>query len=173
MIPLYFAHGAGAGPTDPPLPALRARLGAGYAVTTPDLGPPDPEIWTRRIKSDLAALPDGTLLVGHSLGASHLLKCLAELGPAVRPRALVGLAAPLWGMPGWEADGFALPAWAPEPLAHLPLRMFQSRDDEAVAFDHLAAWGRLFPHARLYPLDGQTHVFTGDLSAIAIAISEL
>ena len=171
MTRIVFAHGAGATPADPPLPALRALLGPGYEIEAPDLGPPDPAAWTAKLKPLL--MQEGTIFLGHSLGGSQILKGLAELGPMARPRAVVTLAAPLWGMPGWEVPEFALPAYAPDALAHLPLRMFHSRDDEVVAFDHLTAWKALLPQARLYPVDGQGHQFEGDLSAVVIALSEV
>lgn len=172
MIPLLYAHGAGATPDDPPLPALRQLLGRGYEVTAPDLGPPDPQSWTATLRP-LLLEAQGTILVGHSLGGSHLLKTLTELGPMAQPRAFVGLACPLWGMPGWEAEGFTLPPFALDALRALPLRLFHSRDDDVVDFDHLTAWKERLPNARLCPLDGQGHSFTGDLAPVAMAIAEL
>lgn len=172
MTRILFAHGAGAGPTDPPLPALRQQLGPAYQITAPDLGPPDAAAWTAALKPLLTEDP-GAILVGHSLGGAHILKTLAELGPMARPRAFVGLAVPLWGRPGWDSADFALPPYAPQALRTLPLRLFQSRDDDVVPFDHLAAWKTLLPHARLAPLEGQGHLFTGDLAPVIMAIAEL
>ena len=173
MIPLLFAHGGGAGPDDPPAPRLRALLGPGYAWSAPDLGDPDPAAWSRTLGAWLTAHPTGAVLIGHSLGGSHLLKCLAELGPHIQPRGIVALAPPLWGQPGWDMPDFALPSYAPEALADRPIRLFHGRDDDVVGFDHMAAWGALLPRARLYPLAGQGHTFDGDLSAVALAVSEL
>ncbi|WP_136636556.1 alpha/beta fold hydrolase [Pseudooceanicola onchidii] len=172
MTRILFAHGAGATPDDPPLPALRRLLGPGYQITAPDLGPPDPDTWTATLAPLLRQM-ESAILIGHSLGGSHILKTLAELGPAVTPRAFVGLACPLWGQPGWDVPGFALPAYAPEALARLPIRLFHARDDDVVPVDHLTAWKALLPQARLYPVERQGHQFTGDLSALVIALSEL
>jgi len=102
-----------------------------------------------------------------------MLKCLAELGPAARARGFVGLACPLWGLPEWEHEAFALPAWATDALSHLPMRFFHARDDDVVSIDHLTAYGQRFPNARCLPLASGGHMFDRDLSAIAIAISEL
>lgn len=171
--PVIFAHGAGAAPGDPPLPALRTLLGTGYTITAPDLGPPEAAAWTARLTPLLREQAGGAILVGHSLGGAHLLKCLAELGPVVQPRAFVGLACPLWGQPDWEEPAFALPAWAPEALARLPMRLFHASDDTVVPPAHLSAWGQIFPHARCHPLPTGGHEFGGDLSAIAMAVAEL
>lgn len=172
MTRVLFAHGAGATPEDPPLPSLRQLLGRGYEITAPDLGPPDPETWAAALRPLLQDHP-GTILIGHSLGGSHILKTLAELGPMVRARAFVGLACPLWGRPGWDAEDFKLPAYAREALDALPIRLFHSRDDGVVAFDHLAAWKETLPNARICPLDGHGHQFTGDLAPVLMAIAEL
>ncbi|WP_088625744.1 alpha/beta fold hydrolase [Oceanicola sp. 22II-s10i] len=173
MTPVFFAHGAGATPADAPLPELTAALGNGYAITAPSLGDPDPAHWSRRLKAALTDLPPSTILVGHSLGASHLLKCLAELGPMVAPRGMIGLACPDWSGAGWDASGYALPDWAPEALARLPIRLFHARDDEVVPFAHLAALGAALPNARCYPLPSGGHALTGALSPVAVAIAEL
>ena len=172
MTRILFAHGAEAGSGDPPLPALRQQLGAGYHITAPALGPPDAAAWTAALKPLLVEDP-GAILIGHSLGGSHILKTLAELGPMVRPRAFVGLAVPFWGMPGWDDPDFALPPYAPGALSALPLRLFHARDDEVVPFDHLAAWKTHLPKTRIAPLETGGHQFTGDLAPLIIAISEV
>lgn len=173
MIPLLFLHGAGAAAGDPPLPALRRALGPGYEITAPDLGEPDAGAWSRAIKAAISAIGPSAILAGHSLGASHLLKCLAELGPAVRPRGMVGLATPFWGETDWNSTAFALPDWGPDALARLPIRLFHGTEDKEVPPSHLDRWGQTLPGARLYRLDGQGHDFGGDLAAVAMAIAEL
>lgn len=173
QIPVVFAHGAGATPDDPPLPALRRVLGTQYSIAAPDLGLPDPAVWSGKLKAELTNTGPAPILIGHSLGGSHMLKCLAELGPMAHVRGFVGLACPLWGQPDWSSEDYALPDWAPEALARLPMRLFHARDDKVVAFDHLAAYGNLFPQARRHPFATGGHMMETDLSAVAIAMAEL
>ncbi|EAQ04485.1 hypothetical protein OB2597_10084 [Pseudooceanicola batsensis HTCC2597] len=173
MIPVLYIHGAGAAPEDPPLADLRRRLGAQYHVLAPELGPPDPATWTARLKPRLGGIDRCTILIGHSLGASHLLRCLAELGPAAVPRALVGLAAPFWGAPEWSVEGFELPRYAPDALAHLPIRLFHACDDQTVPVGHLGMWQEALPAARTYRLDGGGHTFRDNLAPVVMAIAEL
>ncbi|WP_375175723.1 alpha/beta hydrolase [Pseudooceanicola sp.] len=170
---VIYAHGAGSSPTDAPLPALRDLLGRNYRITAPDLGPPDPQAWTAALTPLLRDHGAQAILVGHSLGGSHILKCLAELGPAVQPRAFVGLACPLWGQPGWESAEFALPAWAPDALSRLPIRLFHARDDTVVPPDHLQEWATVLPQARCHSIAKGGHEFTEGLSSVAMAIAEL
>lgn len=172
-IPVVYAHGAGAGPADPPWPELSAALGPGYDVAAPDLGPPDAARWSRLLAEAVRAAPSPPLLIGHSLGGSHLLKLAAELGPAVPIRGVIALAAPCWGEPDWVSEDFALPDWAGMALARVPVRLFHARDDEVVPFAHLAALARRLPDARCRPVAGGGHEFSGGLAPVGMAAAEL
>lgn len=173
QTPVFFAHAADATPLDAPLPALQDALGPGYRIIAPDLGPPDPDTWSKRIKDHLTTDAAQAILIGHSLGGSHVLKCLAEIGPTLRPRAFVGLACPMWGLPEWDNPAYALPPWAPEALAHLPMRFFRASDDDLVGQDHLDAYHHAFPHARTHTFSCGGHKFQSDLSALTITLAEL
>jgi predicted alpha/beta hydrolase family esterase len=94
---IVVIHGAG-----PPL----LRHGKVYWPDAP-AAPASYRAWAAKIAKAIAGAGD-LILVGHSLGASLLLKCLSE--HAV-PRSIVGLfliAAPYWGVGGWEAEEFTL-----------------------------------------------------------------
>ena len=112
--------------------------------------------WARRI-ADLVAGARKPILVGHSFGASVLLKYLSE---AVRRPALAGLflvATPFWGP---DFPEFAL---APDFGVRLrdvsPLYLFHSRDDPEIPFEHLERYSRVLPHAIVRALDGRGHEF--------------
>jgi len=97
------------------------------------------------------------ILVGHSFGASVLLKYLAE---TVRRPALAGLflvATPFWGP---DFPEFALPPDVGERLRDLsPICLYHSRDDDEIPFDHLERHRRVLPHAIVRALDGRGHEF--------------
>ena len=98
-----------------------------------------------------------SVLVGHSFGASVLLKYLAE---TVRRPAFAGLflvATPYWG-PNFPE--FALPPDFEKRLRDLsPIYLYHSRDDGEVPFGHLKRYRRAFPHAVVRALDGRGHEF--------------
>jgi predicted alpha/beta hydrolase family esterase len=81
------------------------------------------------------------ILVGHSLGASVLLKYLSEEKPQAPLIGLFLLAAPYWGAPDWQVDEFTLKdkfvAWLPKDL---PIYFYHNRDDEIVPLEHLACY---------------------------------
>jgi predicted alpha/beta hydrolase family esterase len=97
------------------------------------------------------------ILVGHSFGASVLLKYLAE---TVRRPALAGLF--LIAMPFWGPDfpEFALPLDFGDRLRDLsPICLYHSRDDDEIPFGHLERYRRALPHAIVRALDGRGHEF--------------
>ncbi|QIN78660.1 alpha/beta fold hydrolase [Rubrobacter marinus] len=85
---VLFVHGGGEGAyeEDRRLAAsLQDALGAGYGVQSPRMPNEDsPEYgaWRDRISEELAGMDGDVVLMGHSLGASILLRYLSEEGPA-------------------------------------------------------------------------------------------
>src|SRR6185503_18525481 len=135
-------------------PLLGDALGRGYRVLAPRMPRPEqPQYWTwaRRIDA-LIGSTRKPILVGHSFGASVLLKYLAE---TVRRPALAGLflvATPFWGA---DFPEFALPPDFGARLRDLsPVYLYHSRDDAEVPFEHLARLSRALPHAVVRALDG-------------------
>jgi serine hydrolase len=140
-------------------PLLGDTLGRGYRVRAPRMPrPKDPKYWTwaRRI-DEMVRSTRRPILVGHSFGASVVLKYLAE---TVRRPALAGLflvATPFWGP---DFPEFALPSDAGERLDDLsPIFLYHSRDDAEIPFEHLERYRRVFPHATVRALDGRGHEF--------------
>lgn len=96
--------------------------------------------------------------MGHSFGASVLLKYLAET--VCRP-ALTGLflvATPFWGP---DFPDFALPRDFGKRVRDLsPIFLYHSRDDAEISFEHLERYLRVLPHAAVRVLDGRGHEST-------------
>jgi uncharacterized protein len=95
--------------------------------------------------------------VGHSFGASVLLKYLSE---TVRRPPLTGLflvATPFWGS---DFPEFALPPDFGARLREVrPVYLYHSRDDPEIPLEHLERYGRALPHAVVRILDGRGHEF--------------
>jgi predicted alpha/beta hydrolase family esterase len=140
-------------------PLLGSALGSGYRVQAPRMPRPEhPQYWTwaRRI-DELVVGKRRPILVGHSFGASVLLKYLSE---TVRRPALAGLflvATPFWGQ---NFPEFALPPDFGVRLRDVrPLYLYHSRDDPEVSLEHLQRYGRVLRHAVVRVLDGRGHEF--------------
>lgn len=140
-------------------PLLGNTLGPDYRVRAPRMPRPnDPQYqpWARRI----AALITGTtspILIGHSFGASVLLKYLSETLPQPTLAGLFLVATPFWGP---DFPDFALPPDFGVRLRDVsPLYLYHSRDDPEVPFEHLERYSRALPHATVRALEGRGHEF--------------
>jgi serine hydrolase len=140
-------------------PLLASGLGPGYRVTAPRMPRPDDPhywAWARRI-DQLIAKTNAPILVGHSFGASVLLKYLSE---TVRRPSIAGLfliATPFWGP---DFPEFALAPDFGERMRDVnPLYLYHSRDDPEISFEHLKCYSRALPHAKVRALEGRSHEF--------------
>src|SRR5215211_804238 len=100
---VLFIQGAGAGAyAEDRLLAdsLQRELGTDYEVQCPQM--PDEEnaaypAWKAEIEARLAAMTGPVALVGHSIGASVLLKYLCDQRPPRQVKGLFLIATPYWG----------------------------------------------------------------------------
>jgi uncharacterized protein len=177
---VLFIHGGGVGgfEEDQKLAtSLQKVLGAAYHVhyprmpsdkTKPDFG------WLQKIGSEVGASDGDLILVGHSLGASMLLKYLSENELRRNVAGLFLIATPFWsGDEDW-VQGLKLT----EDFAHtlpkdIPFFLYHCRDDEEVPFDTLAIYEQRLPHAVIRPIERGGHQLDNDLSAVAEDIKSL
>lgn len=152
--------------------SLRDRLGAGYVVrfpVMPNEADPDYETWKRCICEELTTLAGDVVLVGHSIGASVLIKALAD-GVVERPMAGIFLiATPFWhDHEVWRWKEVELPTNAADRLPRgVPLFAYHGREDEIVPFSHLDLYAKTFPQAIVRALDDRNHQLNDDLTEVA------
>lgn len=183
MRSVLLLHGAGAGAyeADKKLAdSLRHALGSSYEVQYPALPNEEDapyEEWAQRIEHALTEAQGPIALVGHSVGASVLIKYLSE-NEVQRPIAGIFLVAnPFWGGAGWRYDGWeqlALPDDAASRLPeNAPIFLYHCRDDETVPFDHLSLYAKALPQAIVRAVEAGGHQFDDDLSIVAADIKSL
>jgi serine hydrolase len=130
-----------------------------YLVKAPRMPQPtNPEYrtWARRI-AELIADTTNPVLVGHSFGASVLLKYVVDAAPRPSFAGLFLVATPFWGP---DFPEFALPPDSGVRLRDLsPLYLYHSRDDPEVPFADLERYSRALPQAVVRVLDGRGHEF--------------
>ena len=180
---VLFIQGAGKGAHEEDkilAESLRRSLGAEHEVHYPEMPDEDDapyEEWKRRIEDEFAAMTGPVVLVGHSVGASVLLKWLSE-GQVEKPISAVFLiAAPFWGGHGWRYEGYEELTLPESIRAVLPkdarIAFYHSRDDEIVPFAHMKLYEKLFPHATIRTLSEGGHQLNNDLSMVAQDIKSL
>jgi uncharacterized protein len=158
--------------------SLQNALGSAYEMHYPKIhndGDAEYADWKAQIDTELAALDDKIILVGHSVGASVLLKYLSEEQTGKSVAGLFLIAAPYWGADEfWKWDEARLPQDITGELASIPrIFFYHSRDDEIVPFAHLALYAEKFPGATSCKFDGRGHQFNNDLSEVAADIASL
>jgi len=177
---VLFIHGGGEGAheEDKKLAAsLQDVLGAVYDVQCPKLpneDSPECEAWKVQIAQEITTLDGEVILVGHSLGASILLKYLSEEKVEKPVAGIFLVAPPYWGAEDWEVSEYALQKdFASKLPEGLPVFFYHSRDDELVPFAHLALYTEKFPRATIREFDDRGHQFDDDLSDVARDIERL
>lgn len=178
---ILFIHGGGEGAyaEDGKLAtALQNALGHGYTIHYPQMpnaDAPEYPAWKETMLAELAQMNGKPILVGHSFGASLLVKMLVETPEqAARVAGLFLIAAPYWGNQDWDVSAYELPEnFAAQLPANLPIFLYHSRDDEWVPFDHQRIYAEKLPQAIVRQFDGRGHQFNNDLSEVAADIARL
>lgn len=179
--PLLFVQGGGDGAHDDDarlVANLRSELGAGYEVCFPRM-PNESEtpydLWSDVIASELARMGTGAILVGHSIGASVLIKWLTEVTPTQRLAAVFLIAAPFWHDHDiWRWNDVELPRDASARLPRgLPVFFYHGTHDEVVPVAHLEMYERALPAAHIQRLNGRNHQLDDNLAEVARDIRRL
>jgi hypothetical protein len=175
---ILFIQGGGAGAhdewDDKLVESLRRELGGEYEVCYPRMpeeGDPSYARWSTAIRREMAALDDGAVVVGHSVGAAILVSALAEQPPEKGLGAIVLIAAPFVGEGGWLSDEFELTS---DLGAKLPpgvrVHVFHALRDETAPPSHAGLYALAIPQAQVRQLPGRDHQLNNDLSEVAAAI---
>lgn len=157
--------------------ALQTVLGASYEVHYPRM--PSNETlgdfgWVRQIENEIIAINGEIILVGHSLGASMLLKYLSENQLVKKIAGIFLIATPFWsGDEDW-VEGLKLqPNFAERLDKKTPLFFYHCCDDKEVPFAHLANYKQQLRWANFLEIDAGGHQLNNDLTLVADDIKEL
>ncbi|MGH3087451.1 MAG: RBBP9/YdeN family alpha/beta hydrolase [Rubrobacteraceae bacterium] len=177
---ILFVHGGGEGAHEEDKKmamSLGDSLGNGYDVHAPkmpDEDNPEYEAWKQKISDELAATDGEAILVGHSLGASILVKYLSEAKVETPLAGIFLIAPPFWSAEDWEVPEYELGKdFAAKLPESAPIFLYHSRDDEWVPFAHLAIYAEKLPNATVREFDGRGHQFEDGLSEVARDIESL
>lgn len=175
---ILFIQGAGGFEEDKKLAnSLQAHLGSDYQVhfpAMPDENNPKYPVWKEAIAQELAKLDGPLILGGHSLGASLMLRYVAEEKIAQPITGLFLVATPFWDANDPDLAEYALADdFASHLPKNLPIFFYHSRGDEWVPFEHMAMYADKLPNATTRDFDGRGHQFNDDLSEVAADIKAL
>jgi pimeloyl-ACP methyl ester carboxylesterase len=178
---VLFIQGGGEGTHDEwdnkLVDSLRAELGAGFEVRYPRMpaeDDPSAATWVPVIRGAMAALEDGAVVIGHSVGGTILVHTLVDRPPDRRLGAIVLVAAPFVGTGGWPAGEFELPndLGARLPIG-VPIHLFHGLDDDTAPPAHADLLAHAIPQAQVHRLPGRDHQLGNDLGEVAKLISAI
>lgn len=157
--------------------SLQQALGATYEVRYPRLSEDAlPDFgWPEQIGNEFSLINSEVILVGHSLGASMLLKYLSEHEvPDGKIKGIFLISTPFWeGTEDWVQGLKLQEDFADNIPKDIPVFLYHSRDDEEVPFAHLAHYAQKLPQATLHESARGGHQFNNDLTGVARDIRAL
>jgi pimeloyl-ACP methyl ester carboxylesterase len=180
-VQILFVQGGGEGAhdewDDKLVDSLARELGDGFEIRYPRMpreDDPSFERWGPAIRREMAALDDGAVVVGHSVGGTLLIRALAEQPPEQRLGAIVLLAAPFVGDGGWPGDDGGMPSDLGDRLPDgVPVHLFHGLDDDTAPAAHADLYLRAIPGASVHRLPGRDHQLGNDLAEVADVIRAL
>ena len=157
--------------------SLRTALGKKYNVDYPQMPSVEslPDFgWLERIGEEISLTNDKIILVGHSLGASMLLKYLSESQVQKIITGIFLIATPFWsGDENWKQGLKLHKDFAVKIPKSTPIFLYQCKDDKVVPFDHLEFYKKNLPQAIFRIIKSGGHQLNNDLSLIAKDIKSL
>jgi pimeloyl-ACP methyl ester carboxylesterase len=178
---LLFIQGGGAGTHDDwdrkLVESLRRELGPNYEIRYPRM--PNEEdatyaAWKATLEREFAALKNGAILIGHSVGGTILVNALAEQPLERGLGAIFLIAAPFVGEGGWPAGDLKSSRDLGTRLPRgVPVHFYYGLKDETVPPSHAQLYARAVPQARVHRLPGRDHQLNNDLREVAAAILSL
>jgi len=114
------------------------------------------------------------VLVGHSLGASMLLKYLSENKTSKKIEGVFLVATPFWsGEEGW-VEGLKLRTDFPDKLPKdVPIFLYHSIDDKIIPVEHLLQYRERLREATVREIPTGGHQMNDDLTLVANDIKTL
>lgn len=175
---ILFIQGAGEGAHDEWDQKLVDSLARELATEIrfprmPDEANPTYAAWKSALLHELAALPAGSIAIGHSVGGAMLFHTLADEQPTLKLAAIITLAAPFIGDGGWPSDDVKPRYDFGKRLPDVPIFLFHGTADETAPFTHVELYAKTIPRAVVRTLPDRDHQLNNDLSEVARAIAEL
>lgn len=153
--------------------SLQNALGSGYRLHYPQMLRDESQAefvpeWLSNMAQAISVCLGDLYLVGHSLGASLLLKYLSEIKMHPNIKGIFLLGTPYWeGEEEWVQPLKLRDNFADGLLPNVPTVFYHCRDDEEIPFSHLLSYKQRIPWAKFREIEMGGHQFNNDLSQVA------
>jgi predicted alpha/beta hydrolase family esterase len=173
---IFFAHsagpqyGEGKGSYDL-VKYLRSKLSGEYRILFPKIKKPGAPAYAKfkeMFSASFKNISSPVILIGHSLGASMLLKFLSEEKPGISVAALFLVSTPHWKS---NMKEFELKDNFQNNLKDIPaIFLYHSKNDEEAPIESLAFYEKAFKTATVHKLPGKEHTFSKGLPKLVADI---
>jgi predicted alpha/beta hydrolase family esterase len=157
--------------------SLQQALGEFYHVHYPPMQTNEAESdfgWPEQIGKEVSNANNDVILVGHSLGASMLLKFLSENEIKNKIAGIFLISTAFWsGDEDWVKGLKLEEDFANNLPGNIPVFLYHCRDDEEIPFDHLALYKQKLPFATAREITSGGHQLNNDLAIIVKDIKSL
>jgi uncharacterized protein len=152
--------------------SLRMALGTTYNVHYPVM--PTDEVpyfgsgWVKQIGEEISKIKGAVILVGHSLGASMLLKYLSENKKTENIVGIFLVAPPFWsGEEDWVKPLKLQKDFADKLQKDIPTFFYHCKDDVVVPFEQFKIYEQNVPWAVFCEMPHGGHQLNDDLTLVA------
>ena len=159
------------------LASLQTALGEEYHINYPELksdGSAPDFGWVRQIGGKISETTGDIILVGHSLGASLILKYLSENSAAREITGIFLVATPFWnGNEDWQRGLKLQENFAEKLPRYAPLFFYHCQDDEEVPFSSLDHYKQNINWAVFREIKQGGHQLNNQLTLVANDIKSI
>lgn len=157
--------------------SLQTLLGATYVLNYPRMSSDEalPDFgWLQQIGNQITVIDFEVILVGHSLGASMLLKYLSANDIKIKVAGVFLISTPFWsGAEDWK-QGLKLQKDFAEKLPQdVSIFFYHCRDDEVVPFGQFNLYRQQVPWATFIEIGSGGHQLNNDMTEVAKDIKSL
>ncbi len=177
---LLFIQGGGEGgyEADAALVAsLQTALDKEYAIHYPEIKTDESASdfgWLRQIGEKISEAKIDIILVGHSFGASMILKYLSENSVTKKIAGIFLIATPFWnGNEDWQIGLKLSEKFADKLPDKVPIFLYHCQDDEEVPFFHFDHYKQKLTQATFREIKKGGHQLNNDLALVAHDIKSL
>lgn len=157
--------------------SLQTALGKGYDINYPEIKSDESASdfgWTQQVGKKISETKSHIILVGHSFGASMILKYLSENSVNKKIAGIFLIATPFWnGNEDWQIGLKLQENFADKLPDEVPTFFYHCQDDEEIPFSNLDHYKQKLTQATFRKIKKGGHQLNNDLTLVAKDIKSL
>lgn len=157
--------------------ALKARLGDDFTILLPtiqDADHPTYQAWEEALTTNLNSSSGSVILLGHSFGASVILKHFSKEPVPDKVIGIILFGVPYWKDQDWNISEYEIKDDFVANLSKLNnIYFYHSKDDEVIPDHQFKSYQKLIPQAHWRVLSGVDHSYHGAIPNMVTDIREL